>query len=422
MESEGLDEIRALLAKAGRSLEWLLDAIRREDPEFPTHLGVTRVTVKNIGEKKGFCSRCFRLTFHFDADESTSAPSEYSVVLKLPTDEFVVAEFQQLDFSQEALASLTRVVFRHHNIECRAYSLLRGLQSTGFPIPRVFVAEQHDGEQRGLILMEDMSKAGAATLPIHQSLTAEQCVDFARWIADFQAFVHSLPADSWRDRFRACLFIHEDDAESEDMKKQLKLVYDFRPHDQNGVIQRFLDLNLRKHAEYALRKRPEELGVSMLCHGDTWANNVMLRRNADGSVGSGIAALLDWALLFEGNPLFDIARFVVCGADAEVRRACVPRVLDAFHSRLAERLGRPPPFTREQADELFELAAVHQTAALLEFFKWIALPQFAATADGVERAKGEKLWLRVRFALEDAAQLMDKHAIDERFRLDRADG
>ncbi|KAI6241123.1 hypothetical protein M3Y99_00384700 [Aphelenchoides fujianensis] len=389
MESEGLDEIRGLLTTAGRSFEWLLEAIRREDPEFPAFFGVKRVTVKNIGEKKGFCSRCFRLTFHFDADESTGTSSEYSVVLKLPTDEFVVAEFQQLDFSQEALEGLTRVVFRHHNIECRAYSLLQGLQSTGFPIPRVFVAEQHEGERKGLILMEDMSRSGAATIPIHESLTSDQCVDFARWIADFQAFVHLLPADSWRDRFRACLFIHENDAESEDMKKQLRALLEFRPHDQNGVIQRFLDLNLRSHADYALRKRPEELGAGVLTlvHGDTWANNVMLRRNADGSVGSGIAALLDWALLFEGNPLFDIARFVV----------------------------------REQADELFELAAVHQTVALVEFFKWIALPQFEATADGVERAKGEKLWLRVRFALEDAARLMDKHAIDERFRLDRTD-
>lgn len=69
-------------------------------------------------------------------------------------------------------------------------------------------------------------------------------------------------------------------------------------------------------------------------HGDCWNNNTLWDRAADGSIGDEIVALVDWQTMFCGSPLFDLARFLVCAADGDVRRRLERRAIEIFYSQL----------------------------------------------------------------------------------------
>lgn len=61
---------------------------------------------------------------------------------------------------------------------------------------------------------------------------------------------------------------------------------------------------------------------------------------------------------------FDVARFIISCADAEIRRACERQVIDYYYDYLTKKYkehGKVPKFTRKQAHELYELAFVQET-------------------------------------------------------------
>lgn len=94
---------------------------------------------------------------------------------------------------------------------------------------------------------------------------------------------------------------------------------------------------------------------------------MLMLTNSDGSVSSRVGALIDWQQLFEGessqktdskrqettsgNPLADLARFMTCSCDADIRRACETRAVDSYYERLRlnyfEHRGSKPTFGRE---------------------------------------------------------------------------
>ncbi|KAI6240294.1 Phosphotransferase [Aphelenchoides fujianensis] len=362
-------ELDGVLKKSGYSLEWLLAAMRSGDSEFrrlEAESDIRRITFKNIGESKGFCSFCFRVVCKF-ADLAVR-----SFVAKIPMDSNVLGHFRPMGLTE------------------------------------------HEEGRAGCILLEDLSGAGEG-VELFDSVTAAQCLEFADHIADFQAFAHSLPTSVWRGgRYRRELWLHGDAREDEGTKANFHAVLAFRPEDQFDVVRTFLKLDFPRFVDYTLHGCAEEAAALALCHGDTRGNNVLISKDS-----GKIVAILDWALLAEGNPLFDLCRFIVTGADGDVRRAIETEAVDRFHSCLAEKLApEQPPFTREQATVFFELALLHQTAELIGFFTMCALPLLQSGAPGEEQ-KVEKFWERLRFAFEDAAPLLRKHRIVERFGLEK---
>ncbi|KAH7664932.1 hypothetical protein AAVH_43310, partial [Aphelenchoides avenae] len=50
---------------------------------------------------------------------------------------------------------------------------------------------------------------------------------------------------------------------------------------------------------YAIHDQPKGLGLPMLlCHGDLWGNNLLYRRNADGTASDKVQAIVDWPETF----------------------------------------------------------------------------------------------------------------------------
>ena len=56
---------------------------------------------------------------------------------------------------------------------------------------------------------------------------------------------------------------------------------------------------------------------------------------------------------FVGSPLYDLARFITCCADAEIRRGCARAAIDAYYARLTENFAKhnaKPKFTKQQVN------------------------------------------------------------------------
>ncbi|KAI6241916.1 hypothetical protein M3Y99_00146900 [Aphelenchoides fujianensis] len=211
------------------------------------------------------------------------------------------------------------------------------------------------------------------------------------------------------------------------LAKGANLLLDYENGELKEDLQKLLEMDWYKFSSYCLYDRADEFNAVTLVHDeDFWTNNVMFRVHADGSTSDQIAALIDWQSIFDGSPLFDVARFFVISADAEVRREAERTAVDVFFDRLSENFrkdGRSPRFTREQASgrasrrahELYELAVAHQVGALVHVFSVVGLP--AARSDSpVERANAEKLWLRLRLAVEDQRKFFEKHGLLVVFR------
>lgn len=116
-------------------------------------------------------------------------------------------------------------------------------------------------------------------------------------------------------------------------------------------IEIFAEINAEKLGKYVLEERPAEIGCSTLVHGDMWVNNILVRSNNDKSISNEIVAIIDWQTMFEGNPLFDIVRFVTHCADAEIRRDC--KLVDFYYDYLTKKYaehGEKPKFTREEVN------------------------------------------------------------------------
>ncbi|KAI6197702.1 hypothetical protein M3Y94_01256600 [Aphelenchoides besseyi] len=412
-KDESLEEV---LKKNGYTLEWVMDQLEKNDAPFRKARGshkIKETEIKSIGDGLGYCAQIFKTTFKFDAgDEETK---DYSIVIKLPTDELIADSFKSDDVDKEMQEHLSKLAWELHNRECDAHEVLKELRATSFPITDVYGWEKHDDKRNGILLMEDVSDKGKPVEAL-DSLTSDQCVNLSVRFADFQAFVEHLPVGQWREMFKDSVHIRKQN--EKEVKNKLKHVLEFRPEDQLNVVQNYMDMNLYEFAKYALRDYPEKLEATSLLHGDAWSHNVFFNVKDDGSIGNEPTAIIDWATLFEGNPLYDISRFLFCCTDGETRREIQQKLLDTWYNRYSKTLADhnlKPRFTREQADELYELASIRQGAALIELFQSDGLPLFEKKDDKESIEKGERLWQRLRLAFEDIAELFRKYDILKKF-------
>ncbi|KAI6223135.1 hypothetical protein M3Y99_01458700 [Aphelenchoides fujianensis] len=396
--------------ESGRSIGWLLEMLAAHNPRFVEAMGdskVERLSARDISDGRGFCSRIYRTTAHF----ATARPA-YSFVLKVPT---VAPLVQLVEGTAEAVhvnKHAWAVIVRGHNLECAAYRLMAGIPD--FPLPEVFFSLEHTPESGGMIAMQDLSGVGA-NLPLGRSLSARQCVNFARSVADFQACMLG-KEDEWKGRFGYTVHIQEEFV-FDFAAKGVPKILEHNGGELRKELKDILSLDWFAFSKWCVRDVAAEMNALVLVHGDCWGSNVMMRLAADGSIGDHVAAFIDWQNLFEGNPLFDVARFLVVCADADVRREVERAAVDAYFDRLSDKLqrnGQKPRFSREDAHMMFEVAVAHQTAVLATIFAFVVLPPAARSP--VDAARAAKVWLRLKFALEDQQALFEKHGLLQRFR------
>lgn len=118
---------------------------------------------------------------------------------------------QQLTSQMERERVLNEILYLH-NVECDAYKMMKNLH--GFPRPDIYYLQKAENGQVGVIMMQDLSKIGTP-IGIFRSVTVEHCLNFARHLADFQAYVEQLDISEWKGRYVKSIYTREDSVELE---------------------------------------------------------------------------------------------------------------------------------------------------------------------------------------------------------------
>lgn len=101
--------------------------------------------------------------------------------------------------------------------------------------------------------------------------------------------------------------------------------------------------------ERALADSHTTAGITSLCHGDCWAANVLFAP-AGAPPERQRALLIDWQFAMWGNPLTDVALFLLSSLAPEARRAWQDDLLGIYRTTLTEHCALPYPAEECRAD------------------------------------------------------------------------
>uniref|UniRef100_A0A914DHK3 CHK kinase-like domain-containing protein n=1 Tax=Acrobeloides nanus TaxID=290746 RepID=A0A914DHK3_9BILA len=174
-------------------------------------------------------------------------------------------------------------------------------------------------------------------------------------------------------------------------------------------------LKTSNFVNYAVSECCNDLGLPpMLCHGDLWNNNILWHNYDDGSASNEILAFIDFTEVFIGNPMFDLAKLMIFGVDAEIRREVETTIFEHYFNEFLKNVGIhiANPFDGK-LDQLKQAYGYCMVYMALELALWSVYFKEATityeTIPEVHEAKMEKLMLRARLALDDAVQFLEKH-------------
>jgi hypothetical protein len=84
--------------------------------------------------------------------------------------------------------------------------------------------------------------------------------------------------------------------------------------------------------------------LSVLCHGDVWAGNIIFVPAGDRGLGPR-ALLIDWQFAMWGNPMSDVALLLMSSLQPQARAAWEPELIQRYHGVLLERSGLEYPLS-----------------------------------------------------------------------------
>ncbi|KAI6175798.1 hypothetical protein M3Y97_00728700 [Aphelenchoides bicaudatus] len=361
---------------------------------------IKKLNIEEVGYGKGLLSNVYCLDLQFESGK------KMDFILKIPTGQIETHIEKENDRDEN-------MEFNAHQVECDAYELFRGRGIAG--MPHVYYTEKASSQKPGLIIMENLGTF-YDTLTLSTSATVEQSWAFLRLLAKLQAQVNNSNVQ-WRGRFRERA--HTDVFYESFIDTFIPLLLKDHPEFKTYVNQ--LDcITNKRFGRYALVDRPAELGATSFCQGDCWFNNIFIEKTADGALTNTPKFICDWQLVHEGNPLFDFARFLITGADGEIRREIQPDFAEKFYKMLVDEYEKQsngrlkPNFTLEQGQELFDLAILEQTSVLMILLPFVSTDKTGRNGSPkVVEAKLEKLALRTWLGLQDSIELVDKWQLDD---------
>uniref|UniRef100_A0A1I7SCT9 CHK domain-containing protein n=1 Tax=Bursaphelenchus xylophilus TaxID=6326 RepID=A0A1I7SCT9_BURXY len=297
---------------------------------------------KQIGVSAGFQSKIYSVDCHFSNGRTVSVIAKIPLINGL----FDCCGLDNVDEDKENSSPDTKP-YDQHSIECEFYEQFGYLRNV--PLPEVYYTEKIDlkGGNSGLILMENMNLK-SEPLGFYRSATENQCYEEFRCGLSPEGF---FPCNAY---LRTSLIF---------------LLLDFKSiMDTAKIVQN------KEYSLYAIRERPIEYGALTMAHGDTQPNNIMFKTKKDGSLTDELAGIIDWQLCFYASPGLDLARFLVLGADMNVREKCEQKYYDIYYNTLTNLYGKScskPPFTYEQGLEMFHLCLVQQSVQTMLFASMI---------------------------------------------------
>ena len=209
--------------------------------------------------------------------------------------------------------------------EIEMYRWLEAQAVPGILAPRRLWSGPVDGRQRALAL-EDLGSGGLARPPeIARGLTYTQAQAVVRTFAD----LHALSATTYGRSQRPYTWLLHSGSECliESVQLGLKELGGVEWPLSAGIAG--IDAPTRADA-IATVLAAAHVGSSLraICHGDAWGSNVIF--GVDGSS----ARLIDWQFAMWGNPLSDVAIFLLSSVQSSERTSWITSLLQVYHSAL----------------------------------------------------------------------------------------
>lgn len=273
---------------------------------------VTAAEWKRVGEEYGFTGLVGRVELRYE-DELGTPPA--SLIAKLP-----MAKGDKVSGHRAVQERDPELMRRYYE---RCVRELRFYREIGASFaPRMYYSAADEGQQRAVLLLEDLSRG-------RQGDVLEGCsIEEARLVIDQLAPFH---ARWWGDRAAATGFPvtgQDPDARQERYARQVDVFLerhgDRLPPGISDVLER-LRSRLAGIAS-ALHAREKTL-----IHADLHLDNLLFDARGDG----GSVTVLDWQTVSVGPPAIDVALFLVDSLSVEDRRAAESELLERYIDLLA---------------------------------------------------------------------------------------
>uniref|UniRef100_A0AC35FRH7 Aminoglycoside phosphotransferase domain-containing protein n=1 Tax=Panagrolaimus sp. PS1159 TaxID=55785 RepID=A0AC35FRH7_9BILA len=150
----------------------------------------------------------------------------------------------------------------------------------------------------------------------------------------------------------------------------------------------------------------------MLIHGDLHSGNLMWSIDDTDEITNQIAAIIDWQTIFEGNPMYDLAKLVTLCCDGPTRREVGHIIFDFYMEKITAEWKKgnnknEMPFTKEKIKKAYNYAFI------LHAFSIIGIIAFAPAFHNsypenpaIREAELDLTFLSALHACQDADKLL----------------
>ncbi|KAK0420974.1 hypothetical protein QR680_014999 [Steinernema hermaphroditum] len=392
--------------------QWLIASLKNH-AEFQSKLEVypiENISLTNITGGKGTISAVYRCVISFKDIEET-----IEVVLKVSDPNKTLPAFDRTD---ESSAPKTKAIVGFHEAECDFYE--HYAPNLDFPVPQVYGALRCvDATGPGVIIMESFCEK-ADTVTLAAGFNQYQLFNIAKHLALFHKHFLCLRSEEWRGKHDSSTNVVKRLVNTDFFSTNLEKLRLLKPGQFNHGINRFLPYGkLAKFIKFGLQDAYKEAGLpSVLVHGDFWCNNILWRKNPDGSLSNEIAVVVDWQLFDEGSPIRDITRALVMCMDADIRREYQYDILQCYYDtllKLMQEEGQKLEFTFEQIVRAYKGSFIYQAMLIMCLGPYLS--SFESQSDVRNKAillfRREKFLLRALFAMDEALEMLPEFPLEK---------
>ncbi|TKR70591.1 hypothetical protein L596_022596 [Steinernema carpocapsae] len=392
-----------VVAKTG-SKEWLVVVLKKSESRLGERLWTSEVVkdeVTEIGTGKGLASRVYNHVLHFNNGRT------HSIVVKIPRGPEDQLGAEKGD--QEVESSKESCFDRFQNSECKFFTDFPRLH-TVLPTPNVYLAIPYGDPDRDPVIVMDSLVGRAAVGCISDYYNSHQVFNMAKDTAKFQAHFMTLGSQSWVQNYP--MDIIDDKYDLEFFKSYfVDAIGNFGDGSLKPLVTSLAPIIFNpKVWMYTLHTSYKSLGLPVvMCHNDTWVNNILLKLNEDGSLGNQVAAYIDWQFVHAGCLAIDLACILAFCVRPSFQRQFQYQVFECYYDTLKKEVedknGRVD-FSLDQVILCYKANFIGIVARDLAM-QILSLEQLSVDVDEWTReARNEEMFTKLKLMLKQTAEFV----------------